>query len=825
MNRLKIDYGIDLGTTNSAICRMDKGNVSVMKIDATDDTLPSCVYFNKKQSVIVGRQAYNTMKSDKRRATRRWDQEDSNTYVEFKRTMGTATEYFSKNMERAYSSEELSAEVLKALKSFVQDDEVRSAIITVPAKFTQNQKDATMQAAKLAGFEYCELLQEPVAASMAYGLSSSEKDGLWLVFDFGGGTFDAALVKSEEGIMKVFDTEGDNYLGGKNLDEAIVDEVIIPYLRTHYAVEGILADENKKKVLRDAMKTYAEDLKNNLSFKESEDVLSNLGDLGEDDEGEEIELDFSLSQSELEKVVAPLFQRSVDICKKLLQRNNLTGDQLSKVILVGGPTHSPIIRRMLREQITPKVDTSVDPMTVVATGAALYASTIDNKAEVQTEKGTVKLEVQYEATSVETVEFVTVKLTSDEYDKVYVELTRGDKAWSSGRKEIDAVGDVIDVDLVEGRTNAFAIAVFDQRGNSLPCFPNEITIIQGTKVSSAPLAYNVGFEVWDNVQKMGVFKHFWGLEKNRPLPAVGTSNGLKTTSVLRPGNPDDVLQIPIYEAEHDSDGERASLFNHTYTLRITGEDVPELVPETSDVDLTLKCADSGWELSVYFPCIDYTEELTVPRDTKQDVTEAYLRTEILKGSDTIERLRKDGWNVNEVRDTLASVKKELENGSEKHQVLTHLREVLRKIDQCLAESMWPVLEKKLKRAWEWLQSSNAKHGNERTTMQVEGMREQLDQVLRSRHVALGKDLLQLMHNLNYQLVKEEYYISWVMDWHKRFDEIDWKNRPRARELVDQAKALMVGRPSADTLDPFVTELLELTPRYEIPEGASGLLGQ
>ena len=169
MNRLKIDYGIDLGTTNSAICRMDKGNVSVIKIEVTDDTMPSCVYFNKKQSIIVGRQAYNTMKSDKRRATKKWDAGESNTYVEFKRTMGTATPYESKNMDRSYSSEELSAEVLKALKSFVQDDEVRSAIITVPAKFTQNQKDATMRAAKWAGFEHCELLQEPIAASMAYG--------------------------------------------------------------------------------------------------------------------------------------------------------------------------------------------------------------------------------------------------------------------------------------------------------------------------------------------------------------------------------------------------------------------------------------------------------------------------------------------------------------------------------------------------------------------------------------------------------------------------------------------------------------------------------
>ncbi len=824
MNRLKIDYGIDLGTTNSAICRMDKGNVSVMKIEVTDDTMPSCVYFNRRKSVVVGAQAYSSMKSDKRRATKKWDAGESNTYVEFKRTMGTATQYDSKNMGRSYSSEELSAEVLKALKSFVQDDDVRSAIITVPAKFTQNQKDATMRAAQLAGFEHCELLQEPIAASMAYGLSSEEKDGLWLVFDFGGGTFDAALVKNEEGIMKVFDTEGDNYLGGKNLDEAIVDEVIIPYLQEHYVIDIILADDKKKKVLRDAMKTYAEDLKNSLSFNGSVDVISDLGDLGEDDEGEEIVLDFSLTQEELEKVIAPIFQRAVDICKKLLERNNLNGNKLTKIILVGGPTHSPVIRRMLKEQITPKVDTSIDPMTVVATGAALYASTIDNKAEVKTEVGTVKLNVQYEATSVETTEFVTVKLDNKNLDKVFVELTRGDKAWSSGRKEIDAIGDVIDVDLVEGRSNAFIISVYDQQGNSLPCFPNEITIIQGTKVGNAPLAYNVGMEVWNEDKQMGVFHHFNGLEKNKPLPAIGTINGLKTTSALRPGNANDFIQIPIYEAEYDSDGERASLFNHTYTLLITGEIVPQLIPEGSDVDLTLKCADSGWELSVYFPGIDYTEELNVPKDTKQDVSEEYLRNEILKGQSTIAKLRKDGGDVSDAEEALDSVKRELDNGSEKHQVLTHLREALRKVDQCAADAEWPTTEKKLRAAMKMLEDDNAKYGNPQTTRQVEDIRKQVSTVLLSKNISLANDLLDAMHSLNFQIARVEYYVAWIADWNNRFDEINWKDKTRARQLVNQGMGKIIASPTANTLQPIVSELINLLPPYAVPAGAGGLLG-
>lgn len=229
MARVKIDYGIDLGTTNSSICRMEKGEPVVIKTDTLKDTLPSCVSINKKGSIKAGDSAYNTMKSDKRRASKSGKAMDSNTYIEFKRTMGTDTKYHCSNAGRDFTSEELSAEVLKALKSFVTDEVFRSVVITVPAKFTVGQKTATIEAAKLAGFDHCELLQEPIAASFAYGLSSEQKNGIWMVFDFGGGTFDAALLKVEDGIMQVFDTAGDNYLGGKDLDAAIVENIIIPY--------------------------------------------------------------------------------------------------------------------------------------------------------------------------------------------------------------------------------------------------------------------------------------------------------------------------------------------------------------------------------------------------------------------------------------------------------------------------------------------------------------------------------------------------------------------------------------------------------------------
>ena len=125
--------------------------------------------------------------------------------------------------------------------------------------------------------------------------------------------------------MQVVDTEGDNYLGGKNLDYAIVDGIIIPYLKEHFSIDCILADDSKREILRDAMKFYAEQAKNQLSFKPKCDITSQLDEFGDDDEGNELELDMIITEEQLKPVVAPIFQKAIDICKQLISRNNLAG--------------------------------------------------------------------------------------------------------------------------------------------------------------------------------------------------------------------------------------------------------------------------------------------------------------------------------------------------------------------------------------------------------------------------------------------------------------------------------------------------------------------
>lgn len=821
MARIKIDYGIDLGTTNSAICRMEKGEPVVIRTDALKDTMPSCVSFTKRKSIKAGEAAFNDMKSDKRRSYKVGKKGESNAYAEFKRTMATNTSYHSSFMGRDFSSEELSSEVLKTLKSFVTDENFSSVVITVPAKFTVNQKTATMEAAQLAGFKRCELLQEPIAAAMAYGLTTDSKNGIWMVFDFGGGTFDAALLKVEDGIIQVFDTEGDNYLGGKNLDEAIVDNIIIPYLMNNYNLSATIGSADKKEVLRDAMKTYAEELKNQLSFKDKEDVLSNIGELGEDEDGEEIELDLTVTQEEAFDVMRPYFQKAVDICKNLLRRNNLIGSQINKLILVGGPTHSPLIRRMLKEEVTQNVDTSIDPMTAVATGAALYASTIDTEISAEDiEIGSINFDIGYESTSVETIEWVSIKLTDKSpLDKVWVEFVRNDKAWSSGKVEVDFAGNVIEIHLLESKANSFNVMTYDEQGNILQCFPAEFTIIQGTKVGAAPLPYNIGIATWSDVKKRGVFRMAKGLEKNKPVPAIGVVNDLKTTCQLRPGVKSDIMTIPVYQVDDfsEAEGRSAVLYEYVADVVITGDDIESLVPIGSPVDVTLKVDTSEqMTLEVHFLASDITVEKKLDTSKKQSVEDAEkaIGKQLEEAQQSIDKLKEFNIFEDKLQEELNQVKEEAKNSSEKKAVLQHLKEVLRKIENLDGQTEWQRLEEELRKEFDRLEKAQNDLGNENTAQLVEQLRSQTDQIIRSKNVSMGRDILDQINSLFVHLTMVYQCMGLIRSCNERFNNIRWKDNSRARQLINRGLEEMNNQPTVEKLHPIACGLIDIMPDDE-----------
>ncbi len=622
---MKLTHAIHLGLDFASIARMKDGEPRIIKTDVLREEIPMCVYVNKSGAIQVGDRALSAHKRVALKSQKSWDSSSQNSFVEFTRTLGTDKTYYSSNANKAFTSEEFLAEVIKSLLSYEKEEEIKLAVITVPDDFKYNQKEAVRNAGELASLQQIELIQESIAASLSNGLDSNKKDGFCLVFNFGSKTFSASLQKVFNGIIKVIDTEGDNYLGAVNLDFAIVDNIILPYLRENYKIDSFIKNVEKLQSLRQLLKFNAVNAREKLSFNETYFIYSDLGDIpGEDDEGEEFELDITVNQADISRALSPVFQKAIEVSKSLLERNNLKGSSLDALILVGGPTFSPVLRKMLEAQIC-KPDTSADPMTVVSKGAALYASTVDVSEEVREQtrdKTKIQLEIANESSTVETEEFVPIKILADKTegeipDKVFAEVTRGDKAWSSGKVEINTIGEIVEIQLNEGTTNVFEVVLFDDKGNILESEPSSFSVIQGSKIGSATLPYNVGIELKDKATGKIIFKTVKGLEKNQSIPAMGIIYGFKTAKAIRPGVESDFLKIPIYEGDHGAEGTRAIFNEHITDIIISGADLPSLLPENSDFDLTVN-VDRSQQITVtaYFPSIDFSTELNVQRQSR-----------------------------------------------------------------------------------------------------------------------------------------------------------------------------------------------------------------
>ncbi|MBL7047592.1 MAG: Hsp70 family protein [Candidatus Marinimicrobia bacterium] len=834
MSRRKIDYGIDLGTTNSAIARMDKGSPVIIKSEGLQkDTTPSCVNFNRKQIIRVGDTAYNLLDSERVKAYQNKDANIINTFEEFKRTMGSDVKVHPSNMDKDYTSEELSAEVLKALKGYVRDESIPSVIITVPAKFEQHQIDATQKSAEMAGFKYCELLQEPIAASMAYGIDGTNIDGYWVVFDFGGGTFDTVLMRAEEGIMKVVDASGDNHLGGKNIDLALVDQLLIPYLKDHYTIEKTLTDNLSMDLLRNALKRIAERIKINLSSKNEYSVLTEEP-IGKDDNDVDLELDMTISLDQYEQIVAPIFDRAITITNKLLSDNSIAGNTLNSILLVGGPTFSQTFRKMISEKVSDKINTSIDPMTVVAKGAALFASTRDIPEDIQeADLSKIQLIIKYPETTVETTQTIGVKVDTKKSksgfpEELYVELSRKDGGWSSGRVYLEGLAELVTVNLLEGKPNGFDVSLYDSQGNRLPSEPTEISIIQGFKVPGAVLTYDIcvdAFELEHEKQHLIPIK---GLEKNATLPAKGTEI-FKTQKDIRPGKKEDIITIPVYGGDPRT---RSILNNYAGTVCITGENLPSFLPKGSDVELTLRI-DSSRRITVQasFPYLDdELYEETISKYTQNTPTYSMLKKELNLVSETCQNLSGSDSALNTVElnviaNDVEKLTKQLDSGQEdeatKLEVLHRTRELLKELDRLKLEGEWPNTERELIEAFEHLKATAEQFGDEKTEHIISQLQTQIDSVIRSKNSKMAIELMSQISSIDFAVVEQgagpALYISFLKDFDDDFDVHDWKDPSAARRLINEAKNIIVSnRATTANLKPIVGELFSLLPRADQP---------
>ena len=361
--------GIDLGTTNSLVAIMNEGKPQVIKGPGGKALVPSIIAFDEER-VLVGDPAKN-----------RWVHQAGHTIYSVKRFMGKGLSDMEKDLKflpyklkerdgiirfsiegKEYTPPELSALVLKELKSRAENflgEEVKQAVITVPAYFNDSQRQATKDAGRIAGLEVLRIVNEPTAASLAYGLDKKKK-GIVAVYDLGGGTFDISLLKIKEGIFEVLSTNGDTHLGGDDIDHALLS-FVFQEIKEKFSV-GVDSFPELLQLSRERV----EKLKCDLSNQEESEFELPLPD----GKGH---YQRRFTRKELENIIQPIVERTLGPCIQALKDANLSPKDVDEVVLVGGSTRIPMIRRTVQETFQRVPHTELDPDEVVALGAAVQA--------------------------------------------------------------------------------------------------------------------------------------------------------------------------------------------------------------------------------------------------------------------------------------------------------------------------------------------------------------------------------------------------------------------------------------------------------------------
>lgn len=613
-----INFGIDLGTTNSAIAKFIKGEVQVFNnpADYGRNTLPSVVAF-KKDKIFVGTGAKTYYEKDSKSVA-----------ALFKRKMGTSESFRIRAINESKSPIELSSLVLKELKTFLPPGEqLNAAVITVPASFDIIQSNATKEAGLQAGFRQVILLQEPIAASLAWANLKKESeitDGQWLVYDLGGGTFDVALIRIKEGEMNVIDHEGNNFLGGADIDNLIVEKILVPKLNEKYQFE------NLEKELKSASGKYnskyytllhaAESAKIELSSRTAaEIVIDNMVD----DNGEDVDMEVTLTRSEFNALIQDMADSTVTMIKTILTRNTLVAGDIQFVLMVGGSTYIPFIRQYVEEALQIAVNCNIDATTAIAIGAAHYAATKPVQLEAAPESKTatrISIKASWQKASREKEEIFSAKVTGDIQDLSY-RIIREDKGFDSGLKKLtERINE--DLPLVDNAFNTFRFTVYDQLNNIVDTHFSSFSINSGFTISGQPLPEDICLEI-DEEESEGDTKLLLIFKKNSILPIKRTLSRVLNRTIVK-GSADTIRINILSGPEHALPAANKSIGY----IGISGKQLTRDIARGSDIELSFTISESqDLMVAAYFVMADQEFKQTFnPKERHIPIRE--LKTEI-----------------------------------------------------------------------------------------------------------------------------------------------------------------------------------------------------
>lgn len=596
--------GIDLGTTNSAICTYDSSQTRIWKSPEQNDVTPSAIYIDRRGNKYIGKRAYDAA-----------PRSPNNCATLFKRFMGTSTPIELSAIDKTFTPEECSADVLKTLSGYLPE-EIRNSpdigtVITVPAAFNQMQKDATMKAAEMAGIGKVVLLQEPVAAVMS-AMKGRSTDGIFLIYDLGGGTLDIAIAESIRGRVTLLAQGGIQICGGRDFDRLLVDNLVRPWLHENFELPDDLATNPRFKLLLRLATWATERAKIELSARDEtminlSEVEANTNDLN----GDEIYLEIPLQRKTFDELIENQVNDTITAVRETLSETGLTPNDLESIVWVGGPTHYKPLRDKVSFELGIKGDTlAVNPMTAVADGASIFAESIDWRSkggETKDTRGETLSSTDLGLT------FVYTARTSEDKSKIAIRMTREvdpgaefqidslDTGWTSGRLPLKD-GTITDIGLEKPGENTFKIIAYDAAGRQIIIDQDEIVITKtAATVEGIPASHSIALEVLDRLGGRSVPAYL--IKKGDKLPKKGNIN-LKAGELLESGSSRS-LNFKLWEGEIENpvdDNRPAGI------LRIRGSEFDHgTIPVNADLKCDYEIPEGGQiKFEVKIECISQT---------------------------------------------------------------------------------------------------------------------------------------------------------------------------------------------------------------------------
>lgn len=580
--------GIDLGTTNSAICSYDGESVRLYKSPDQNDVTPSAIFIDRRGTKYLGKRAYDSAAKN-----------PDNAAIKFKRMMGTSTPVKLAAVNITMTPEECSAEILKLCFGYLPE-EVRNGgeigtVITVPAAFNQMQKDATLAAAEMAGLGRVALMQEPVAAVMSV-MKQRKGDGVFLVFDFGGGTLDIAIAQSISGRVSLLAHGGVAMCGGTDFDRAILDNVVKPWLIANFTLpEDFSVNQKYKSLLRMCL-WASEKAKIELSAKGESVISLTESDLGvRDESGAEMYVDIPFTRELLNELIADKVDEAIQSARETLEKASLSPNDVERVVFVGGPTQYKPLRDRVAFELGIAPSTDVNPMTAVAEGAALFAESIDWNSQSRGRKsargtlstgGSLDLSFNYVARTPDSRAKIVAKLGGHVAAGVEFQIDSLDTGWSSGRMALrDGVG--IELTLAKPGENTFKVFVFDAKGGPVT-LPDDKIVISRTAASidAIPASHSIGVEAREKIGGRLVLEYL--AREGDQLPKKGKTV-FKAEESLRAGSTGSI-KFKLWEGEV-SDPINDNRFVGMFEIK--GSDFEGVIAAGADLICAYEVRDSG----------------------------------------------------------------------------------------------------------------------------------------------------------------------------------------------------------------------------------------